>query len=336
MHPSTARTAAAGERAAGSVRTPLETRDDALVIGLLAAAVIGIILQITMGGIVRVTGSGLGCPDWPLCHGSLIPPLDYHAWIEWTHRTTGSFVGVVLVAALVRVWMRHRSDRWVLWLTTSATGLVVIVGLIGAVVVRTEIHPAIRTLHLGLAELDLLLAAGALTFATKGFRATLVMKAAKSEDRLVARMAWIGAAAILVALLSGSYAVWQGAGGVCSTWPLCDGRSFLPQSSLAWIHMIHRLFSGIAAVLILWVAHRTYRLPSASRALRLASLGAMGLVLVQVLAGAANPWTDFDQSARAAHLTLATLLWADAALVAILTALRSNDALALRGIRTNA
>ncbi|MBI2965260.1 MAG: heme A synthase [Chloroflexi bacterium] len=292
------------------------------MVALLVAGVVGIILQITMGGVVRVTGSGLGCPDWPTCHGRLIPPPDYHAWIEWTHRTVGALVGVVLIGATARVWLRHRSDRAVLWFTTATLALIAVVGGIGGSVVLTELHPALRTLHLLLAEADLAIAVAALAFATRAFQAPSLMQSARAGDPPVIRMAWIGAVAILVALLTGSYAVWQGAGTICASWPLCGGP-VLPTNSMAWTHMAHRLLAGAGSVVLLVAAHRAYRLPGASGAIRLASLAVLALVLVQILVGAANPWTGFQQWVRALHLTLATLVWAGAALVAVLVSLRS-------------
>lgn len=289
---------------------------------------IGIILQITMGGVVRVTGSGLGCPDWPTCHGRLVPPPDYHAWIEWTHRTVGTLVGIVLIGATARAWLRHRDDRAVLWFTTATLALIAVVGGIGGSVVLSEIHPALRTLHLFLAEANLAIAVTALAFATRAFRAPFVTQAARAGDPPVIRMAWIGAVAILVALLTGSYAVWQGAGTICTSWPLCGGP-VLPASSLAWTHMAHRLLAGAGSVILLVAAHRAYRLPGASGAIRLAALAVLALVLAQILMGAANPWTGFQQWARALHLTLATLVWAGAALVAMLASLRSANSLPL-------
>ncbi|MDA0677544.1 MAG: hypothetical protein O2788_06000, partial [Chloroflexi bacterium] len=70
-----------------------------------------------------------------------------------------------------------------------------------------------------------------------------------------------------------------------------------------------------AAVLIPYAAHRIYRLPDASRALKIASLAAPVILAAQILVGAANPWSHFAEWARAGHLSLATLLWVDLSFV---------------------
>ncbi|MCL4254282.1 MAG: COX15/CtaA family protein, partial [Anaerolineae bacterium] len=57
---------------------------------------------ITFGAVVRVTDSGLGCGNsWPLCDGTIIPPLDnLTAWIEWSHRLFAMLIGVFGLAML--------------------------------------------------------------------------------------------------------------------------------------------------------------------------------------------------------------------------------------------
>jgi len=58
-------------------------------------------LQIALGGLVRVSGSGLGCPDWPLCNGRPYPPANLHSIIEYSHRTVGAVTVVLIIATVV-------------------------------------------------------------------------------------------------------------------------------------------------------------------------------------------------------------------------------------------
>src|SRR5207237_6083152 len=69
---------------------------------LSVATAVATYALVVLGGVVRVSGSGLGCPDWPLCHGRVLPPLDLHAIIEYSHRTAASLTStlVVLTAAV--------------------------------------------------------------------------------------------------------------------------------------------------------------------------------------------------------------------------------------------
>src|SRR2546427_5245748 len=69
-----------------------------------SAAVDATYILIILGGLVRATGAGLACPDWPLCPGRLIPPLDTLVLIEWRHRFVASIVGILTVAVAVAAW----------------------------------------------------------------------------------------------------------------------------------------------------------------------------------------------------------------------------------------
>lgn len=331
-------------------RTPLRPiwRDRVLVT-LLSVAVVGLVLQITLGGVVRVTGSGDGCPDWPMCYGQLVPPLDqatidrlydgprtttprpHNVLLEYSHRSVGSLVGLVILAAVVRVWVKHRDSSVVAWLATTCLALVAVVGGLGGAVVLNDLDPAIRTVHLMLAEIVALLAILALVAATYARPSTLnatrngtqgksspwVWGRVSDEHRSALNLAAVAAVLTLVALLSGSYAVWKEAGSVCASWPLCGG-SIVPESGLAWTHMTHRVLSLVSIVAVLVAGHRAWRLPNASGALRTAALGSVVLITAQMLMGAANPWTTFAEWARAGHLSMATLVWVDMVFVVAL------------------
>ncbi len=137
------------------------------------------------------------------------------------------------------------------------------------------------------------------------------------DARLVTKLAVIAAVVSLIALLSGAYAVWRDAGAVCGSWPLCGG-SVIPEISLTWIHMIHRLLAGVGALAAGYAGVRAYRLVGAGLIVRFSAAAVLGIIAAQVLIGAANPWTDFDTWVKATHLSLATFMFGATALLAVL------------------
>lgn len=281
---------------------------DKLLLILLVASVVLAVAQPTLGGVVRVTGSGDGCPDWPTCFNSWTPPWsDHHAIIEWSHRTVGAIFGVVILLATALVWIRYPKHRALAYTYTAALILVSAVGGVGAQVVLTDLDPAIRTLHLAGAEIVAALTVFGMILATYKTAYPNSWKV-RPEFSGGMKLAYLAATLSLVTLLSGAYAVWRGAGAVCPEWPLCGG-AVIPQSELVWIHVIHRIISLITAIVILYAAHRIYRMPGASNLLKIVTLAAPTVLMAQVLMGAANPWTNFEEWARAGHLSLATLLW---------------------------
>ena len=312
---------------------------DRVLLALLAASLIGALIQITMGGAVRVTGSGDGCPDWPTCFGNWIPPFEYHALMEYTHRTIGVLVGLAIIAAVLRVWINHRGESSVVTSTTAGLVAVSITGGIGGAVVLSELDPALRTLHLLLAESVLLLMAHALV-------ATLYARNASSSDAVPPQLLYValaGSAMTLIALLSGSYAVWRGAGAVCPSWPLCGG-SIVPQYELVWIHVSHRVLALLSVIPALGAAHMAMKIKgdagTSARLLRSMGIGVSGIIVIQVLLGAANPWTGFAEWARVSHLTFASLQWLSMCLLTLLilmpVARRSVSEIASRDQMPNA
>ena len=290
---------------------------DRVLLALLAASLIGALVQITMGGAVRVTGSGDGCPDWPTCFGNWIPPFEYHALMEYTHRTIGVLVGLTIIAAVLRVWLKHRGEKSVVRSSSAGLVAVTITGGIGGAVVLSELDPALRTLHLLLAESVLLLMAHALVAVVYARSAT----ASELIPRSLFYVALLGSAMTLLALLSGSYAVWRGAGAVCPSWPLCGG-SIIPQYELVWIHVAHRVAALISVFPAMAAAHMAMKVrggaDTSARTMRILGIAISVIIVVQVLLGAANPWTGFAQWARVSHLTVASLQWVSMCLLTLL------------------
>ena len=98
---------------------------------------------------VRLTGSGLGCPDWPSCDDQFFPTEEnqYHAWIEFGNRLVTGIVSVaVVLAVLGSLWRAPKRNDLVWW----SLGLVAGVGaqvILGRWVVTSELKPWVVIAH---------------------------------------------------------------------------------------------------------------------------------------------------------------------------------------------
>ena len=269
---------------------------------------------ITIGGLVRATESGLGCPDWPLCHGQIIPPFEYHVLIEYSHRLTASVVGLLVVACTALVWLRHRESAGLKRLMAVAVVALIVQVILGGITVLTELPAPIVTAHLFAAET---LFAMLIVAALIARPATTALQAARKHPyfNTVLAMATVS----MVILLTGTYIVGSGASAVCTSWPLCTS-DWLPNFGLQWEHMAHRLIAGLGGLYIIVAALRARRYKGQSRALAGMGMGAAALVVAQVLAGAANPWFRFVPAAQVIHLSLASALWGHLIAMAVVAA----------------
>lgn len=107
----------------------------------IAAVVANVIIAIT-GSIVRVTGSGLGCTEWPNCLPGSMVPVEHpelsmvHQWIEYGNRMLSGAVGVVGALCLIAAWLARPRRRRVMWLSATMIGGVFAQAVIGGITVK--------------------------------------------------------------------------------------------------------------------------------------------------------------------------------------------------------
>jgi cytochrome c oxidase assembly protein subunit 15 len=276
-------------------------------------ALVFLTLIVFTGAAVRLTGSGLGCPDWPKCFGGVAPPLKTHAVIEYGNRILSGLVGLAAVSAGVLAFRRRpfRKDLAVI-------GLLLPLGVVGQAVlggftVRNHLAPGFVMGHFALSML-ILIAAAALAWRARhepGERAP-------ATDRLatwaVRGLVPLGALTIFVG--TAATAAGPHAGGA-GTGDEIDRLEWKGAGTLDWaIHQHGRIASvlGVAAVAV-WFLLRHRRADAEVRramtltCVLLAVQGAVGGIQYQLELPAEIVWIHV---ALAASLWL-SLLWAAAA-----------------------
>jgi heme A synthase len=258
----------------------------------LAAAAAAFLLAI-LGSWIRINGAGMTCPDWPLCHGAIVPVLDGGVILEWSHRMVAAFEGFLLLGAIVTGWRSRRDVAGVTPILLALGAIFVVQVGFGAATVAVANSPWSVVLHWGTAML-LLAALTALAIVA-------VMR--PEPGRVVAQSGLypllIGCAGVaFIAMCAGAYVSSSGAGLACSTLPACSG-SWTGADPAENAQMTHRLLAGafflVATVVAYWAA-----LGTTSR-VRVAALTAYAFIVLQVMLGMANVVWQLPLGLREAH-----------------------------------
>ena len=280
---------------------------------IACVAALAIMLQIVLGALTRLTGSGLACPDWPLCYGFWFPSptelsglvVDYsfaQVMLEWTHRFNAAVVVAPLILAVCVFAWRERKLFPVNW-RVSIAALVVLAfqGGVGGLTVFDHNSPLSVAVHFGLASILLALVVSLVRLKGVPYHDWR----GRAQRNVCWAVATLGGLT-LTTMFSGAIVAKSGATLSCGGWPLCDGR-FIPDfnDSRIVLHVTHRLLALITFIGLLWGSWRWRRLRHLA-----------GLSFVQILLGAAviavysKHSADFQVAIGVVHQTVAMIIFA--------------------------
>jgi len=283
-----------------SSRNKLKISSNLSLLGILM-----VLFQITLGGIVRVTESGLGCTDWPLCDGQIIPEFDFHTAIEWGHRISGASIGILIIVINVISLRFFGIKSSQSFLAFSLLMLVILEGILGGITVLTELTWWVRLIHLGVSFIILFLFAYLFSLIKivnkKVFKSNL-----RTFQEYILNTTLIG---LLILMLYGSAIVGLGVNSSCMSWPDCMGQWIKFNESSYFLHMIHRYLALIFGLMILYLSHVIGRFAISGSFVKMISRS-LGLVFIlHILLSIGLVHAGFDGWLRVVHLSLAGIIW---------------------------
>ncbi len=281
---------------------------------------------ILVGATVRASGAGMGCPDWPTCFGSWIPPVSesqlpanyqeiyadrgyaetrfnpVKTWTEYVNRLVGVSIGLFILITAVKSIGLRRHDRWITIASVAALLMVIYQGWLGSRVVASNLQPGMITVHMLMA----LAIVGVLLFALARSRRGIV--AARSVNGLDRRFRpWLYAVmAMTVVQITMGIQIRElmdylnhVQGADRSTWI----------SAQQWVFYVHRSFSAVvlfANVWLVWLAYRSLGLHHSMT--RLAG-GVLAVIVLAVISGATLGHLGMPALVQPLHLLSASLIF---------------------------
>jgi cytochrome c oxidase assembly protein subunit 15 len=256
-------------------------------------------LLLVWGNLVAGLKAGLACPDWPLCHGTVLPPFRWDIYMEYMHRVIG---GVTSVFLIILSYQRLRSYSGYVKLVPLMIVLLLLIQIVvGGIVVLLEIPVDLTTFHFANAIVIFSLALYIAFYDGRERKPHFSVSGYKGIFFVLGFLIFIQA-------VIGAYVRHTGSGLACPDFPRCLGYWIPPNlSGLVLNHLIHRTVAYLITILVLITLVSSYII-SGLKTFRRALLILFVLILVQIALGVGVVQTKLYFAVTALHLSFALLI----------------------------
>jgi heme a synthase len=283
--------------------SPAQYRRVTVVAALLLAAII------VTGSAVRLTGSGLGCPDWPNCEPGRLTPYsanDFHAMVEFVNRLVTGLVSLAVVVAVLGSLVRTPRRRDLVLLSLGLVAGVIVQIILGKLVVDKLLSPPWVMSHF---LVSMVLLANALVLCRRAGQpdAAFARRPVPVTAPSVVWMSRVLVVAAAVVVVTGT--VVTGSGPHSGDVPGINARATRLDFHIPDVARIHGTSAMVLLVLVLLTLGLVYR----TRAPR-PVVNRLGLLLAVLVAqagvGYAQYFNDIPALLVGIHVAGATALWA--------------------------
>lgn len=282
---------------------------------------------VMLGSWTRINGAGETCPDWPLCHGRIVPWMGGGTMWEWAHRLLAFMVAPVVVWLIIEAWRKRDRSPFIAPTVATIAALFLAQVLLGAATVRLANSPASVVLHWGTAMAFIAALSAMAIFAAAAEREQSPAPRRFGRGWEINAVLGVTAVVAFLTMCVGAYVSSSGAGLACLSIPGCAGNVVVYTDG-QYVQMLHRFAAGITLICAAASLAVAWARPASARVRAAASVGA-GLVCVQVLLGLLNVALRLPTDLREAHAINAALTFL-AFVVATLFAALDSGAIAAR------
>lgn len=282
---------------------------------------------ILVGATVRASGAGMGCPDWPTCFGSWIPPtseaqlpanyqeiyaeLGYadtrfnvvKTWTEYTNRLVGVSIGFLIFLTAIYSWSCRRHDPTIFKASVAAFLMVGFQGWLGAKVVGSNLQPGMITLHMLMA---LAIVATLLYAVAQARRGIMAAQSVAAIDPRFKKWLYIVLGLTVLQVAMGTQVremtdfIREAQGEeLRSSWI----------EAMPWFFYVHRSFSAVVLFANLWLARLLIVSLGWQHSLSRMTLAMLCVIGLAVLSGATLGHLGMPALVQPTHLLAASLLF---------------------------